>query len=37
LLAKLGFKYWHEVVVKYQKEIGYNAPNGFDKDFVNER
>lgn len=36
LLKQLGFTYWHEVVVKYQTEIGYDAPNGFNTDLVNE-
>jgi hypothetical protein len=33
---KAGNFTWHDWIVKYQKEVGYNSPNGFDKDFVNE-
>lgn len=36
LLNKLELKTWDEVVIKYQKEIGYDAPEGFDPDFINE-
>lgn len=36
LLEKLGCQYWEDVIVKYQKEVGYNAPQGFDTDCVNE-
>lgn len=33
LLKKIGFTYWQEVVVKYQKEVGYAM---FNPDAVNE-
>lgn len=36
LCDKIGCKYWHDVIVKFQKEVGYNTPNGFDTDYVNE-
>lgn len=36
LLYELGFDCWQDVVIKYQKEVGYNAPYGFNPDAVNE-
>jgi len=36
LLAQLGFDCWQDVVIKYQTEVGYVAPNGFNPDYVNE-
>jgi hypothetical protein len=36
LLEKLGCQYWHDVIIKYHKEVGYVAPNGFDSRIVNE-
>jgi hypothetical protein len=37
LIEKLGCSTWHDVIVKFQTEIGYNAPNGFNPKFVNDR
>lgn len=36
LLPLLGCEYWEDVVIKYQKEVGYKAPNGFNPKAVNE-
>lgn len=36
LLDKLGCQYWQDAIIKYHKEVGYVAPNGFDPDAVNE-
>lgn len=37
LCQQLGCTYWHDVVVKYHKEVGYKAHEGiFPKDCVNE-
>ena len=36
LLDKLGCQYWHDAIIKYHKEVGYVAPNGFNPDAVNE-
>jgi len=36
LLQQLGCTNWDEAIVKYHKEVGYVAPNGFDPDFVNQ-
>ena len=36
LLDRLGCQYWHDAIVKYQNEVGYVAPSGFDPDAVNE-
>jgi len=36
LLQELGFNCWQDIVIKYQKEVGYNAPDGFNPDAVNE-
>lgn len=36
LMGKIGCQYWEDVIVKYHKEVGYVAPNGFDPLFVNE-
>lgn len=36
LSEKLGCKYWQDVIIKYQNEVGYKAPNGFDPKYVNE-
>ena len=27
---------WGDWIVKYQKEVGYDAPNGFGREYVNE-
>jgi hypothetical protein len=34
LLDKSGCQYWHDLVVKYHKEVGYKGP--FNPDAVNE-
>jgi hypothetical protein len=34
LLNKLDCDSWHDVVIKYQNEVGYNCKE-FDKDLVN--
>lgn len=36
LCRKLSCNYWQDIIIKFQKEVGYNAPNGFDTTFVNE-
>lgn len=36
LVGKLGCNSWHDVIIKYQKEVGYDAPNGFNPKAVNE-
>lgn len=36
LCAKLGCEYWNDVIIKYQTEVGYDAPDGFNPDYVNE-
>ena len=36
LLTRLGCQGWQDAVEKYQKEVGYDAPNGFNQDAVNE-
>lgn len=36
LMERLGLSCWQDVIIKYQKEIGYDAPNGFSLDCVNE-
>jgi len=36
LLNKLGCEDWHDAIIKYHKEVGYIAPNGFDRHLVNE-
>lgn len=37
LLEKLGCDTWQDVIIKYQNEIGYDAPNGFNPVCVNDR
>lgn len=37
LVDRLGCKTWHDVIVKFQTEIGYEAPNGFNPVCVNDR
>lgn len=37
LCYKLGCAYWQDVIIKFQNEVGYNAPDGFNPDAVNER
>lgn len=36
LLTKLGCETWQDAIIKYQTEVGYYAPNGFNTDAVNE-
>ncbi len=36
LLHSLDCNYWHDLIIKFQKEVGYNAHNGFSKEYVNE-
>jgi len=36
LVEKLGCHSWQDVIIKYQNEVGYDAPNGFNTDCVNE-
>lgn len=38
LCQQLGCFYWHDVIIKFQKEVGYHVtnPNGFHPDGVNE-
>jgi hypothetical protein len=38
LCDMLDCKYWHDVIIKFQNEVGYKVtnPNGFSPDFVNE-
>lgn len=33
---ELGCEWWQDVVIKYQTEVGYDAPNGFNTEAVNE-
>jgi hypothetical protein len=35
LMDSLGCMYWHDLIRKFQNEVGYNAPDGFDEGFVN--
>jgi hypothetical protein len=35
-ISTLFSMYWKDWIIKYQKEVGYNAPNGFDTGCVNE-
>lgn len=37
LLQKMKLNCWQDVVIKYQKEVGYVAPDGFNTNCVNER
>lgn len=37
LIGKLGCETWHDVIIKFQNEVGYDAPNGFNRVFVNDR
>ncbi len=36
MLHELGLQYWHDIIIKYQTEVGYDAPDGFNQDYVNE-
>lgn len=36
LLQELGFNCWQDVVIKYQKEVGYKVPDDFNLAAVNE-
>lgn len=36
LADKLGCQYWTDVIIKFQTEVGYNAPDGFCAGAVNE-
>jgi hypothetical protein len=36
MLYKLGCNSWQDAIIKYQKEVGYVAPNGFNPGAVNE-
>jgi hypothetical protein len=36
LMAKMGFSKWQDAIIKYQKEVGYVAPDGFNTEVVNE-
>ncbi len=35
LMEKLGCETWQDLIIKFQKEVGYNASD-FDDEFVNE-
>jgi len=35
LLNQMGLTWWQDVVQKYQREVGYDAPDGFNPDAVN--
>jgi hypothetical protein len=35
LMNSLGCNYWHDLIRKFQTEVGYDAPNGFDEGHVN--
>lgn len=35
-MEKDGMKYWSDVIIKFQKEVGYYAPDGFNRSAVNE-
>lgn len=37
LIEEIGCKTWHDVIIKFQTEVGYDAPNGFNPIFVNDR
>lgn len=37
LIDQLGCRTWHDVIVKFQTEVGYDAPHGFNPKFVNDR
>lgn len=38
LCRSLGCTYWQDVIIKFEKEIGYNVtnPNGFHSEAINE-
>ena len=36
LMDELGCVYWHDLIKKFQYEVGYNALNGFHTGAVNE-
>lgn len=36
LMGKLGCDTWHDAIIKYQKEVGYDAPDGFNPKAVNQ-
>ena len=36
LLQKLGCNYWHDLVQKYQREVGYKHQDGFNINAVNQ-
>jgi hypothetical protein len=36
LMVKIGCKFWHDAIIKYHNEVGYVAPDGFNKSLVNE-
>jgi hypothetical protein len=36
LMYDLGCDNWHDVIIKFHKEVGYKAPNGFNILAVNE-
>ncbi len=36
LLYQLGLNSWQDVIIKYQTEVGYDAPDGFNTEAVNE-
>jgi hypothetical protein len=36
LLSKIGCSTWQDAIIKYQKEVGYVAPDGFNTEVVNE-
>jgi len=35
LCTELGCMYWQDVVIKYQTEVGYKCPGGFNPEYVN--
>ena len=36
MVNSLGCECWQDLIIKYQKENGYDALDGFDEGFVNE-
>lgn len=36
LCKKLGCDSWQDVIIKYQKEVGYKASDGFNPNAVNQ-
>lgn len=36
LADELGCPYWQDLIIKYQNEVGYDAPDGFDIEYVNQ-